>query len=417
VKDEICMPCHGLMASESDSQPNDVQESLKSSVRRLQSEMRELSESAHQLLTEKMVLENEVSQVKKRANRLEEEIRNLRSPPMIIGYIQDVTDEGAIVRSSNGTVFLVSVNNRIDSSRLVSGARVALNQDTLSVIEILDDSWDPLVVTAEIIDRPDVTFDDIGGLDEQISKLKETVELSFRNPEAFRRFGIEPPKGILLTGSPGTGKTLLAKAVANSTDAVFLGIVASELAQKYIGEGGRLVRELFDLARNRAPAIVFIDELDAIGSKRLDTATSGDREVQRTLMQLLAELDGFESLENVKVIAATNRPELLDEALLRPGRFDRVVEVPMPDEEARLAILSVHTANTPLTKGVSLESLARKTEGFSGAEIMSLVTEAGVTAISEGRKKVSKSDFSKALLAVERNLDNKSNISNHRLYD
>ncbi|MAZ23743.1 MAG: proteasome-activating nucleotidase [Euryarchaeota archaeon] len=405
------------MASESDSQPNDVQESLKSSVRRLQSEMRELSESAHQLLTEKMVLENEVSQVKKRANRLEEEIRNLRSPPMIIGYIQDVTDEGAIVRSSNGTVFLVSVNNRIDSSRLVSGARVALNQDTLSVIEILDDSWDPLVVTAEIIDRPDVTFDDIGGLDEQISKLKETVELSFRNPEAFRRFGIEPPKGILLTGSPGTGKTLLAKAVANSTDAVFLGIVASELAQKYIGEGGRLVRELFDLARNRAPAIVFIDELDAIGSKRLDTATSGDREVQRTLMQLLAELDGFESLENVKVIAATNRPELLDEALLRPGRFDRVVEVPMPDEEARLAILSVHTANTPLTKGVSLESLARKTEGFSGAEIMSLVTEAGVTAISEGRKKVSKSDFSKALLAVERNLDNKSNISNHRLYD
>jgi proteasome regulatory subunit len=405
------------MASESDSQPKDSQESLKSSVRRLQSEMRELSESAHQLLTEKMVLENEVAQVKKRASRLEEEIRNLRSPPMIIGYIQDVTEEGAIVRSSNGTVFLVSVNNRIDSSRLVSGARVALNQDTLSVIEILDDSWDPLVVTAEIIDRPEVTFDDIGGLDQQISRLKETVELSFRNPEAFRSFGIEPPKGILLTGSPGTGKTLLAKAVANSTDAVFLGIVASELAQKYIGEGGRLVRELFDLARNKAPAIVFIDELDAIGSKRLDTATSGDREVQRTLMQLLAELDGFEALENVKVIAATNRPELLDEALLRPGRFDRIVEVPMPDEDARLAILSVHTSDTPLTKGVSLESLARKTEGFSGAEIMSLVTEAGVTAISEGRKKVSKSDFSKALLAMERNLGSKSNISNDRLYD
>ncbi|MBK70043.1 MAG: proteasome-activating nucleotidase [Euryarchaeota archaeon] len=405
------------MASESDSQPTEGQESLKYSVRRLQSEIRELSESAHQLLTEKMVLENEVAQVKKRANRLEEEIRNLRSPPMIIGYVQDITDEGAIVRSSNGTVFLVSVNSMIDSSRLVSGARVALNQDTLSVIEILDDSWDPLVVTAEIIDRPDVTFDDIGGLDDQISRLKETVELSFRNPDAFRRFGIEPPKGILLTGSPGTGKTLLAKAVANSTDAVFLGIVASELAQKYIGEGGRLVRELFDLARNRAPAIVFIDELDAIGSKRLDTATSGDREVQRTLMQLLAELDGFESLENVKVIAATNRPELLDEALLRPGRFDRIVEVPMPDEEARLAILEVHTSNTPLTKGVSLESLARKTEGFSGAEIMSLVTEAGVTAISEGRKKISKSDFSKALIAVERNLDKNSNISNQRLYD
>ncbi|MDP6871624.1 MAG: proteasome-activating nucleotidase [Candidatus Thalassarchaeaceae archaeon] len=405
------------MASESDSHSNDNQESLKSSVRRLQSEMRDLSESAQQLLTEKLVLESEVAQVKKRASRLEEEIRNLRSPPMIIGYIQDITDEGAIVRSSNGTVFLVSVNSRIDESRLVSGARVALNQDTLSVIEILDDSWDPLVVTAEIIEKPDVSFDDIGGLDEQISKLKETVELSFKSPESFRNFGIDPPKGILLTGSPGTGKTLLAKAVANSTDAVFLGIVASELAQKYIGEGGRLVRELFDLARNKAPAIVFIDELDAIGSKRLDTATSGDREVQRTLMQLLAEMDGFESLENVKIIAATNRPELLDEALLRPGRFDRIVEVPMPDEEARLAILNVHTSKMPLTKGVSLQNLAIKTEGFSGAKIMSLVTEAGVSAIAEGRNKVSKSDFSKALRVVERNADDSSITSNDRLYD
>ena len=405
------------MASESDSHSNDTQEPLNSSVRRLQSEMRDLSESAQQLLTEKLVLESEVAQVKKRASRLEEEIRNLRSPPMIVGYIQDITDEGAIVRSSNGTVFLVSVNNRIDASRLVSGARVALNQDTLSVIEILDDSWDPLVVTAEIIEKPDVSFHDIGGLDDQISKLKETVELSFKNPEAFRNFGIDPPKGILLTGSPGTGKTLLAKAVANSTDAVFLGIVASELAQKYIGEGGRLVRELFDLARNKAPAIVFIDELDAIGSKRLDTATSGDREVQRTLMQLLAEMDGFDSLENVKIIAATNRPELLDEALLRPGRFDRVVEVPMPDEEARLAILNVHTSKMPLTKGVSLHNLAIKTEGFSGAEIMSLVTEAGVCAIAEGRKKVTKSDFSKALRVVERNTTNSSITSNDRLYD
>lgn len=386
-------------------------------VSNLQNEIRDLSETAQQLLTDKLLLESEVSQVKKRASRLEEEIRNLRAPPMIIGHLQDLTEDGAIVRSSNGTVFLVSVNPRIDSSKLVSGCRVALNQDTLSVIEILPDSWDPLVITSEIIEKPEVSYEDIGGLTEQISEIRETVELSFTNREDFKRFSIEPPKGVLLTGPPGTGKTMLAKAVAHSTNAVFLGLVASELAQKYIGEGGRLVREIFDLARKKAPAIVFIDELDAIGSKRLDGATSGDREVQRTLMQLLSELDGFEPLEDVKIIAATNRPELLDSALLRPGRFDRIVEIPLPDEDGRLSILRVHTKNTPLSSQIDLKEIASKTDGFSGAEIKSLVVEAGVSAISNGRKKISKSDFSKSLEKVTdgRNGDVTDNSSG--LYD
>jgi|TARA_Y200000002_G_scaffold8854_1_gene7342 proteasome regulatory subunit len=404
------------MATGSDAQRQEDPSNI-SSVSNLQSEIKVLSETAQQLLTDKLLLESEISQVKKRASRLEEEIRNLRTPPMVIGHIQDLTDEGAIVRSSNGTVFLVSINPRIDESLLTPGARVALNQDNLSVIEVLSDSWDPLVVTSEIIEKPSVTFDDVGGLEEQIIQIREAVELSFTNRDDFERFSIDPPKGVLLTGPPGTGKTMLAKAVANSTNAVFLGLVASELAQKYIGEGGRLVREIFDLARKRAPAIVFIDELDAIGSKRLDSATSGDREVQRTLMQLLSELDGFAPLEDVKIIAATNRPELLDNALLRPGRFDRIVEIPLPDEDGRLSILKVHTKNTPISNRIKLEEIASKTDGFSGAEIKSLVVEAGVSAISKGNKKITKSDFLNSLEKLTLNSEKGRTDNSSGLYD
>ena len=404
------------MATGSDAQRQEDPSNI-SSVSNLQSEIKVLSETAQQLLTDKLLLESEISQVKKRASRLEEEIRNLRTPPMVIGHIQDLTDEGAIVRSSNGTVFLVSINPRIDESLLIPGARVALNQDNLSVIEVLSDSWDPLVVTSEIIEKPSVTFDDVGGLEEQIIQIREAVELSFTNRDDFERFSIDPPKGVLLTGPPGTGKTMLAKAVANSTNAVFLGLVASELAQKYIGEGGRLVREIFDLARKRAPAIVFIDELDAIGSKRLDSATSGDREVQRTLMQLLSELDGFAPLEDVKIIAATNRPELLDNALLRPGRFDRIVEIPLPDEDGRLSILKVHTKNTPISNRIKLEEIASKTDGFSGAEIKSLVVEAGVSAISKGNKKITKSDFLNSLEKLTLNSEKGRTDNSSGLYD
>ena len=379
-------------------------ESNDAVLQRLTKDYRDLSEKAQQLLTEKIFLENEMTQLKKRSNRLEEELSNIRTPPLIVGFIQDLIDEQAIVRSSNGTVFLVSVNRRLDSSKIKPGTRVALNQDTLSVVEILSDSWDPLVSNTEILETPDVSYSSIGGLTEQIKELKEAIELPFENPNAFSEMGIVPPKGVLLTGPPGTGKTMLAKAVANSTNATFLGLVGAELAQKYIGEGGRMVRELFEMARKKSPSIIFIDEIDSIGSKRLDVSTSGDREVQRTLMQLLSEIDGFDSLQDVKVIAATNRPELLDAALLRPGRFDRIIEIPMPDIEAREAIFRVHSGEMPKSKGIDARKLASMTEGFSGAEIKSAVLEAGISAISDNRKSVNKDDF---VLAIKKIQDNR----------
>ena len=377
-------------------------EGVDAQLRRLEKDFRELTDRAQQLLTDRVYLENEVGQQKKKVSRLEEEIRMLRSPPHIIGNIQDrIDDEKVVVRSSNGTVFLVHANPRIDPDEMKPGARVALNQDTLSVIEVLHDAWDPLVTGAEMIERPDTVYGDLGGLEEQVLLIRESVELPLSSPESFTRFGIQPPKGVLLVGPPGCGKTMLAKAVASSTDCAFIRLVGSELAQKYIGEGGRMVRELFDLAREKAPSIVFIDEIDAIGAKRLDTATSGDREVQRTLMQLLAELDGFDALDEVKLIAATNRPDILDEALLRPGRFDRIIEIPLPDEKGRESILKIHMTPMPKGKGLSVKDVVSQTKGFSGAELKATCVEAAMVAIRAGRKSVSSKDFRTAIQRIK----------------
>ena len=368
-------------------------------IKQLEEDYQKLLDDSQNLINERSYLETEIRTLKKRATRLDDEVRLLKTPPLIIGHLQDVLDERtAIVRSSNGTVFQVSLNQRLDPERLRPGTRVALNQDTLAVIEVLHEAWDPMVSGAEMVEKPDVTYDSVAGLDEQIQTIREAIELPLLEPKLFTDIGIVPPKGILLVGPPGCGKTLLAKAVAHHTDATFIRMVGSELAQKYIGEGGRMVRELFSLAKEKSPSIIFLDEIDAIGAKRLDGSTSGDREVQRTLMQLLAELDGFDSLENVKIIAATNRPDILDDALMRPGRFDRIVTIPLPEAAGRKDILALHISKMS-TSRINLKAIVDKTEGYSGAELKATCVESGMVAIRDKRNKITQADL---LLAVER---------------
>ncbi len=322
------------------------------------------------------------------------------SPPFIEATVLEVLDnERAIVKSTTGPNLVVKISQNINPKDLRPGMVVALNNRGSTIVEVLPNRVDPTVKAMEVVERPNVTFKDIGGLDKQIRELYEVVVLPLKKPEIFSEVGIEPPKGVLLHGPPGTGKTLLAKAVARESNAVFIRIVASELVNKFIGEGARIVREVFRYAREHAPAVIFIDEIDGIGARRSELGTSGDREVQRTLLQLLAEMDGFEPLSNVKVIAATNRLDLLDPALLRPGRFDRIIEIPLPDYKARVAILKIHLRKTKHSKDVDVGRLAELTEGFSGADLKAVVTEAGFYAIRQGRKRITMRDL---LDAVEK---------------
>ena len=347
---------------------------------------------------DKVLRENEKIRLEREVKSLRSEVDRFRSPPLVLATITEVLDDHRMtVKSSTGPSFLVNYSKFLDEKLLVPGSRVALNQQTFGIVEVLPSEKDANVSGMEIETKPDITYDKIGGLEEQIIEVKETVELPLTEPELFERVGIEPPKGILLYGPPGTGKTLLAKAVANETNATFIKIVASEFVKKYIGEGARLVREVFELAKEKAPAIIFIDELDAVAAKRLKSSTSGDREVQRTLMQLLAELDGFESRGDIGIIGATNRPDILDPALLRPGRFDRFIEVPLPNVDGRREILKIHTKNMSFDEEADIDLLADLTDGFSGADLKAVCTEAGMFAIRAKRDKITVDDFMKAV--------------------
>jgi len=378
---------------------------------------RHLEKRLRNLETEKQLLDAERLRLEQELHSLRNEIDRLREPPLVSATIIDCLDDKgrAIVKSSTGPSFVVNTSRKVKNEKFTPGMRVALNQRTFAIMEVLPTKLDPFVKGMEVIDSvPDITYSDVGGLEEQIQEVRETVELPLKKPEVFLRIGIEPPRGVLLYGPPGTGKTLLAKAVAHETEATFIRIIGSELVQKFIGEGARLVREIFNLAKEKAPTILFIDELDAIGSQRLKIATSGDREVQRTLMQLLSELDGFEQRGDVKIIGATNRVDILDPALLRPGRFDRMIYFPIPDELTRKSIFKIHTRSLKVEEAIDFKRLVNLTEGATGADIKAICTEAGMFAIRKEAESIVSKDFLEAIDKVMKKIQDKWEES--RLY-
>ncbi|HOS82133.1 MAG TPA: proteasome-activating nucleotidase [Methanolinea sp.] len=332
--------------------------------------------------------------------QLKRENNQLKRMPLFVAVVVDLLGKGEVYlrQQGNNQEYLTHVNDEL-FRQLKPGTKVAVN-NALSIVKIVGSIFDSRVRVMELEESPKVTFSQIGGLSKEIEEVREAVEYPLTKPEIYERVGVEPPKGILLYGPPGTGKTLIAKAVAHQAKATFIRMSGSELVHKYIGEGAQLVRELFALAREKSPSIVFIDEIDAVGSTRTNDGTSGSAEVQRTLMQLLAEMDGFDTRGDVRIMAATNRVDMLDPALLRPGRFDRVIAIPLPDDEGRLEILKIHTQRMALGKDVDLSAIVGMTKGATGAELQAICREAGMNAVRREAAAVSQEDFLQSVRKV-----------------
>jgi len=365
---------------------NDGEIALKFKVNELEAQVLEMRVRHEELLKENSTLKRENSQLKRM--------------PLFVAVVVDILDSGEVYlrQQGNNQEYLTHVSEEILRD-LKPGVKVAVN-NALSIVKIVGNIFDARVRVMELDESPAITFEQIGGLKTEIEEVREAVEYPLTKPYIFERIGVEPPKGILLYGPPGTGKTLIAKAVAHEANATFIRMSGAELVHKYIGEGAQLVRELFSLARERAPSIVFIDEIDAVGSTRTNDGTSGSAEVQRTLMQLLAEMDGFNNRGDVRIMAATNRVDMLDPALLRPGRFDRVIAIPLPDREARKEILRIHSEKMRL-EGVDLDVMVDLTEGATGAELQAVCREAGMIAVRREATAVTQEDFQKGLRKVK----------------
>ena len=371
----------------------------------------EILEQQNEEMRDKLLDANaENNKYQQKLERLTHENKKLKQSPLFVATVQELTDEGVIIKQhGNNKEALTEVTDEMREA-LTPDSRVAVN-NSLSIVKQLDSETDVRARVMQVDQSPEVSYSDIGGIDEQMEEVRETVEMPIKSPEMFDEVGIDPPSGVLLHGPPGTGKTMLAKAVANQTDATFIKMAGSELVHKFIGEGAKLVRDLFELARQQEPAVVFIDEIDAIAAKRTESKTSGDAEVQRTMMQLLAEMDGFEERGQISIIAATNRFDMLDRAILRPGRFDRLIEVPKPDFEGREMIFKIHTRDMNIDDDVDFVELAELADGASGADIKAVCTEAGMYAIRDDRLEVQTSDFEQAWRKIKQADDSEAEVS------
>ncbi|KAH0611371.1 uncharacterized protein H6S33_010636 [Morchella sextelata] len=393
--------------------------------------------STSDIVNRKRLLENDLRVMRQEYQRITHEkasmkdrikdnldkIENNRQLPYLVGNVVELLDmdptaeaaedganvdldatragKSAVIKTSTRQTIFLPLIGLVDPDKLSPGDLIGVNKDSYLVLDTLPAEYDSRVKAMEVDEKPTETYGDIGGLDKQIEELVEAVVMPMKEAERFKKIGIKPPKGALMYGPPGTGKTLLARACAAQSNATFLKIAGPQLVQMFIGDGAKLVRDAFALAKEKAPAIIFIDELDAVGTKRFDSEKSGDREVQRTMLELLNQLDGFSSDDRVKVLAATNRVDVLDPALLRSGRLDRKIEFPLPNEEARAGILRIHSRKMTVEDGVNWMELARSTDEFGGAQLKAVCVEAGMIALRGGRTKVSHEHYVDAIGEVQ----------------
>merc|ERR1719373_708741 len=360
----------------------------------LYTKYKKLQQQLEFLQVQEEYIKDEQRNLKKEYLHAQEEVKRIQSVPLVIGQFLEIVDHNhGIVSSTAGSNYYVRVLSTINRELLKPSASVALHRHSNALVDVLPPEADSSISLLSNAEKPDVTYADIGGNDIQKQEIREAVELPLTHHDLYRQIGIDPPRGVLLYGPPGTGKTMLAKAVANQTTASFIRVVGSEFVQKYLGEGPRMVRDVFRLAKENAPAIVFIDEIDAIGTKRFDSQTGADREVQRILLELLNQMDGFDQDTTVKVIMATNRQDTLDPALLRPGRLDRKIEFPLPDRRQKRLIFQTITSKMNLSEEVDLEDYVSRPEKISSADCAAICQEAGMQAVRHNRYVILPKDF------------------------
>lgn len=376
-----------------------------------------IEEKTRMINSETRFMQNERNNVKNETNNksamISENMAKIKlnkNLPFLVGNVVEIFDEfKGVVQTSTRQLYYLTHLGLISGKDLKPGDMVALHKETNIIFETLPPAYDSKVLSMELDTKPDETYLDIGGLDRQIEELNEAVVLPLTYPERFKKLNIKPPKGVLMYGPPGTGKTLMARACAAKTNATFLKLAGPQLVQMYIGDGARLVRDAFALAKAKKPCIIFIDEIDAIGVKRAASDKTGDREVQRTMLELLNELDGFTISDEIKIIAATNRVDILDPALLRSGRLDRKIEFPLPNTEGRMRIMQIHARKMAVASAVNFDELARSTEGFNGAQCKAVCVEAGMVAARKCKAEIGQAEFIEGISEVIAR--KKSNIS------